>query len=895
MDSKVAILLVLLGFLILTPTPLINTIQPDYGLNTEIVQVKIGGDKIEDTATVKLCRSGEKDIVGSKVEVSDKKHLICNFDLNGVKGGKWDVVISNKNRMTKKEKTATLINGFEICYPQPAITMIEPDYGLNNVIIPVKIRGKYLRDGAKVFLDNQSNGPIEFTKLKIISGEEITGEVDLRGARTGIYDLKIVNPDDQSGILTEGFAIGNPAPVVNQVEPNYGLPNHKVTCKISGACFRPGINAFLFRGDRIITGLNVRKVSNTGFTCDFDLDGTAPGFYAIKAVNDDGKSGLLKDCFQVGKPAPLINSIEPTRGIKNKTVNLVINGKNFRSGAKVFLERGNQSIEGNEVAVISDSAVKCQIDLKETTVGNYNLRVINDDGQTAILKSVFTVEYPAPSINKINPISGLNNQLITAGIYGNGFREGIEVWLENKNGIIEGTSVELISDREVQCRFNLKGNIIGFYDVKVRNDDGKSAVLKEKFTIEYPTPVIKGITPENGLNNETMVAVITGSGFRDGIKVSLQYEENTVEGTDIQVNSGTEFQCCFDLVGVETGVFNLTVMNDDGKSNTLPGAFQVEYPAPHIFSIEPEEALNKGAITTTIKGENFRAGLKIALIRGDQIIEGSEVNLESSEEISGRFELLDIEPGSYDLKVINDDQKTAVLEAGFEVKKRSLLIESIKPDQGFNNGAILVYIQGRNFDPGLTVKLIGQEIELSGQNIKVEQGTKITCFLDITGKPVGSYDLMVINPDQEKAVLENGFRIKEYTPSCDDLNNKLKPVFFDFDKEDIREDQLSGLENNLKLLSENSGLYILLGGHADERGSREYNLDLSARRGEAIKDYLVKAGIDPERVTIYAYGKDYPIKKGHDETAWWYNRRVDILVWEEPPTKEQGLLYIDEE
>jgi len=90
-------------------------------------------------------------------------------------------------------------------------------------------------------------------------------------------------------------------------------------------------------------------------------------------------------------------------------------------------------------------------------------------------------------------------------------------------------------------------------------------------------------------------------------------------------------------------------------------------------------------------------------------------------------------------------------------------------------------------------------------------------------------------------------------------------------------------------LEKNSKLFILLGGHADERGTREYNLDLSAKRGEAIKRYLLEKGISPEKFVIYSYGKDYPLKKGHDESSWWENRRVDVMVWEARPRKIQGI------
>ena len=141
-------------------------------------------------------------------------------------------------------------------------------------------------------------------------------------------------------------------------------------------------------------------------------------------------------------------------------------------------------------------------------------------------------------------------------------------------------------------------------------------------------------------------------------------------------------------------------------------------------------------------------------------------------------------------------------------------------------------------------------------------------------------------------VLPNGFMVKEYIPNSQEINDKLKPVFFDFDKFEIRPDQISTLEEDAKILNEYPNLYILLGGHADERGAREYNLELSERRALAIKEFLLEKGVDSSKISIYAYGKDYPLKKGHDESSWWYNRRVDIIVWESPPTREQGLVEI---
>ena len=118
----------------------------------------------------------------------------------------------------------------------------------------------------------------------------------------------------------------------------------------------------------------------------------------------------------------------------------------------------------------------------------------------------------------------------------------------------------------------------------------------------------------------------------------------------------------------------------------------------------------------------------------------------------------------------------------------------------------------------------------------------------------------------------------------------LKPVFFDFDKSEIRPDQMKTLAANLKSISESPDTYLFLGGHADERGTREYNIGLSERRAEAVRKYLSENGVDSSKVVIYGYGEDYPFMKGHDERSWSYNRRVDLIITEEPLSKEEGII-----
>lgn len=179
-------------------------------------------------------------------------------------------------------------------------------------------------------------------------------------------------------------------------------------------------------------------------------------------------------------------------------------------------------------------------------------------------------------------------------------------------------------------------------------------------------------------------------------------------------------------------------------------------------------------------------------------------------------------------------------------------------------------------------------LTIPGENTHLNSDSNLTCFFNINQKPAEKYQLEIIDGNGRETVLKDAFLVEAF-PLVSDLNEKLKPFFFEFDKSVIKNDQLDRLKDDLAILNSNPQLYILLGGHSDERGTRSYNLKLSAQRAETIKKYLIQAGIAPEKIMIYAYGKDFPAKKGHSEADWKTNRRVDILVWETPPAKEQGI------
>ncbi len=101
-------------------------------------------------------------------------------------------------------------------------------------------------------------------------------------------------------------------------------------------------------------------------------------------------------------------------------------------------------------------------------------------------------------------------------------------------------------------------------------------------------------------------------------------------------------------------------------------------------------------------------------------------------------------------------------------------------------------------------------------------------------------------------------------------------VYFEYDSYRLSSKSLQTLKSLANLLEQNENLTILLAGHADERGTREYNLALGQRRGEAVADYLRTLGVDSNRLTVRSYGEERPVALCSNEASWAKNRRVEI-------------------
>ena len=114
---------------------------------------------------------------------------------------------------------------------------------------------------------------------------------------------------------------------------------------------------------------------------------------------------------------------------------------------------------------------------------------------------------------------------------------------------------------------------------------------------------------------------------------------------------------------------------------------------------------------------------------------------------------------------------------------------------------------------------------------------------------------------------------------ADLVTNVGDRVFFEYDSSDLTSEARETLERQAAWLKRHVEVTIVVQGHCDERGTREYNLALGERRANAVSNFLVALGVPTSRIRTISYGKERPVALGSNETAWGQNRRGVTLVY----------------
>ena len=129
-------------------------------------------------------------------------------------------------------------------------------------------------------------------------------------------------------------------------------------------------------------------------------------------------------------------------------------------------------------------------------------------------------------------------------------------------------------------------------------------------------------------------------------------------------------------------------------------------------------------------------------------------------------------------------------------------------------------------------------------------------------------------PEPVKPMVDRG---KIVVPLGSSTETLIGIFYFDFDQAIVKRAGHSELNRHAQVLSGDRMLRARIEGHADERGTREYNLALGERRANAVRAYLAAQGASRSQVEVISYGEEKPVNSGHNESSWAQNRRVEIV------------------
>ena len=196
-----------------------------------------------------------------------------------------------------------------------------------------------------------------------------------------------------------------------------------------------------------------------------------------------------------------------------------------------------------------------------------------------------------------------------------------------------------------------------------------------------------------------------------------------------------------------------------------------------------------------------------------------------------------------------------------------LQVTFIDPAEVGADEAFTATVMGAGFVPGSRVAF--EAIEATSVTFVDENE------LSVRGPALSAraYDVTVLNPDGARSVLQDGLDVRAAhttVAACRELT-----VYFDLNRDGLTQQARTKLDSNLDCFRDAPGK-LKIDGHADERGTTEYNQALGDRRAYTVKRYLAGAGLPERRLLTTTYGEERPAVSGHDEDAWSKNRRVEL-------------------
>jgi peptidoglycan-associated lipoprotein len=175
----------------------------------------------------------------------------------------------------------------------------------------------------------------------------------------------------------------------------------------------------------------------------------------------------------------------------------------------------------------------------------------------------------------------------------------------------------------------------------------------------------------------------------------------------------------------------------------------------------------------------------------------------------------------------------------------------------------------------ILVMMLAITLAACGERIKPDEDTTADASADDSGATASGIDGA---DGLGGSALEGGRLVSYEENAINDPNNILseRVIYFGFDSNSVDDDYVELVKHHGKYLSFNENASVRLEGHADERGTREYNVALGESRAQAVKQLMIYEGAGNNQITVISYGEEKPVSFGRDDESMSMNRRVEI-------------------
>lgn len=489
--------------------PVVESISPASAPNWGPVDVEITGTGFLQGAAVVLSGCNEFGtqygaVPATNVTVESDKLIRCRLDLGSQRPGKRCVKITNVDGQWDG-----LREGFEITQAAPVgITSFTPSWAPNTGQVDLTVSGFGFHEDMEVTMCCPDGPAITATNVVLVSPTVLTCTMDLAGQPQGRQTTCVTRLGDgwparvcrTSAVAFNVGAAPGSGPVITSIIPKRVLNNGPATLTIRGRNFPRTITGATLAGcvsGRPFFGcgspVNCEVVSDRELRATFNFMQRPAGKCTIRFSAADGTEVLRLYWTEpaaleiVQAPPPVVTGITPSSAPNWGPVDVNITGTGFVQGASVVLSGFGDSrlddcgpIWATGVQVVSDSLIRCRLDLTGAALGRHCFAVQNRDLQGCQLPDGFEVTQAAPvSITDIRPSSAPSVGPVDLRVMGTGFHGSMRLVMCTREGptSVAATDMVVLNSSQLRCRMDFTGRPTGKWTVYVVRSDGEYALL----------------------------------------------------------------------------------------------------------------------------------------------------------------------------------------------------------------------------------------------------------------------------------------------------------------------------------------------------------------------------------------------------------------------------------